>query len=338
MRWSLCIGMSLMLLGCGKDSAKGSDYKLAAESSLTEQQKGEVVARIGDRLITLQEFEKRLNQQSTFARARHNSPSRKQEFLDSLVRFELLAIEAERKGYGEDPDVQLAQKQAMVRRFTSQELSKLVKMSDVTPADIEAHYNENISEFSRAEQVRAAHILLPSEARGLEVLAELNAAIEKTPKQAQSIFKEFVTKYSTDDATKARGGDLLFFGKPGVNPVKRPQSAPLVPTSVANAAYTLKEVGQIVAVPVKSSQGFHLIQKTGFRRPYKRELKDVSDKIRVRLFRQKKSEAMLNYVKELRTKAKVDVDESVLSKVKMNAPRLPMPSIAPPQLPTGKTP
>ena len=82
-----------MLLGCGKDSAKSSDYKLAAESSLTEQQKGEVVARIGDRLITLQEFEKRLNQQSTFARARHNSPSRKQEFLDAEGQFKKLFSE-----------------------------------------------------------------------------------------------------------------------------------------------------------------------------------------------------------------------------------------------------
>ena len=108
MRLVIITGLAVALIGCSKDTAKGTEYTLAGESSLTEAQKGQIVARIGDRLITLQEFEKRLNQQSSFARARHNSPSRKQEFLDSMVRFELLAIEAKRKGYDQRPDVQLA--------------------------------------------------------------------------------------------------------------------------------------------------------------------------------------------------------------------------------------
>ena len=88
----LTIILGSLLFGCGpdkaKEAAKGNEYVLAGESSLTPQQKKKIVAKVGDHLITLEEFERRLNQQSVFARNRHNSPSRKREFLDSMVRFE----------------------------------------------------------------------------------------------------------------------------------------------------------------------------------------------------------------------------------------------------------
>ena len=85
------------MMACSQGQEKGADYKLASESTLTEAQKGQVVAQIGKKLITLEDFEAQLNEKSPFVRARYNSASRKREFLDSLVRFELLAHAAEEK-------------------------------------------------------------------------------------------------------------------------------------------------------------------------------------------------------------------------------------------------
>ena len=54
-----------------------------------------------------------------------------------MVRFELLALEALRRGYDQDPQVKLAQKQAMVSRFTAEEVSKLVQMKDISEEEIQ---------------------------------------------------------------------------------------------------------------------------------------------------------------------------------------------------------
>jgi len=315
-----------------KQAAKGTEYVLAGESSLSPSQKKEVVAKIGDRLITLEEFESRLNQQSVFARNRHNSPSRKREFLDSLVRFELLAIEAKRKGYDAHPDVLLAQKQAMVKRFTSKELSRLIRMADITKADIEAYYKAHPSEFHRAAQVRAAHILLKSEDQAKALHAKITAEITADPGRARQVFAKYAESESLDMATKKRRGDLQFFGKPGVSNVKRPQNAPLVPSAIANAAFDLKPVGALSPQPLKTPAGWHLVQKTGYRRAMTRTVDEMQNKLRTKLFRRRKTKAMEDYVQNLRKNATIKIHDKVLEKAKAKRSLRPMPRMGPRRL------
>src|SRR5438067_12091978 len=52
---------------------------------------GPVVANVGDDSITAEEFKKRLDETSPFLRARYNTLERKKEFLESVIRNELLA-------------------------------------------------------------------------------------------------------------------------------------------------------------------------------------------------------------------------------------------------------
>ncbi len=307
---------------------------IAAEGDLTPEEKGKIVARIGDRVITLEQFERRLNQQSPFARARYNSAERKKEFLDSLVRFELLALEAEAKGLDKDPDVQLARKQAMVKRLSATEIRDLVKLSDITEEDVKGYYDEHADEFDKPAQVRASHILFADEAAAAKVLPGLTAAIAKDPKKARAAFEDFARKHSTDKATRDRGGDLQFFGEPGVSRVKRSPIAPPVPPALGKAAFGLAGVGDMHPAPIKTSQGWHLLQKTGFRRPYKRSFSDVRTTIRNKLFRIRKSTAMEDYVKALKAKAKITIDDVVLAqaKVKTGSPGRKMPSLDPPNM------
>ncbi|MEE2756508.1 MAG: peptidyl-prolyl cis-trans isomerase [Myxococcota bacterium] len=327
--------LPVFLFGCQKDgateAAKGSSYVLAGETNLSAQEQGQVVAKIGPKIITLQAFERYLNQQSVFARSRHNSPERKKDFLDNLIRFELLAAEAAKKGYNADPDVQLAMKQAMVKRFTSQELSKIVKMSDITDAEIKTYYDAHPSEFSRAAQVRASHILVADKASALTLHAEIKAAIAAAPAKARRIFGEFAEKHSKDALTQGRKGDLGFFGEPGKSAVKRAHNAPPVPSSLAKAAYKLDAVGQMAPEPVEGTKGWHLVLKSGYRRAYVKSLADVRNKLRIKLFRQRKSTAMEAYVKTLLEKAEINIDEAALQAAKAKRPTRPMPSLAPPK-------
>src|SRR5690349_16839339 len=96
----------LALAGCGD---KKTDETPAAQPSneppapdkkngLTKEQAAEPIAKVGATTITVGEFADRLSSQSPYLRARYSSPERKREFLDNMVRFELLAIEAEKRG------------------------------------------------------------------------------------------------------------------------------------------------------------------------------------------------------------------------------------------------
>lgn len=319
------------LVGCGDDAKKGADLTLA-KGDLSETEKAQVVARVGDEVITLEEFEARLNQQSPFARARYDSPQRKREFLDALVRFELIAAEAERRGYGDDPDVELARKQAMVRAFTAGELRDLVDLADITDADIEAYYTAHEDEFARPAQVRVSHLVVAEEGAARALLEEVSALVAADPLKARDVFAEFVRRHATDDETRINAGDLGFVGEPGVS--KTPDQAN-APPPVARAAFAIDAVGGLAPEPVQSSAGWHIVQKTGFRRPYRRELDDARTSIRNTLFRQRKAEAMEAFVADLRGKAKITIDEALLEAAKTVPQGQPMRGIAPPGLDPG---
>ena len=55
---------------------------------------GQVVAKVDDAVITVGDVQDRINKQSPFVRARYTTHEKKKEFLDSLIRFEVMADEA----------------------------------------------------------------------------------------------------------------------------------------------------------------------------------------------------------------------------------------------------
>lgn len=79
---------------------------------------GEVVLARGEGVtITVAEFNSRLAEQSETVRSRYTTPEKRREFLDNLVKFELLVTEARRRGLDRHPEVQLAMEKAMVIRL-----------------------------------------------------------------------------------------------------------------------------------------------------------------------------------------------------------------------------
>ncbi|MCA9543077.1 MAG: peptidyl-prolyl cis-trans isomerase [Myxococcales bacterium] len=318
--------------GCQREQSGMSGEAVV---QLTEEERGKVVAKVGDVVITLEDFERRLNQQSPFARSRYDSLERKKEFLDSLVRFELLALEAKARGHHKDPDVELAHKQALVRALTAKEVADLVKMDDVTDADVEAWYAEHKAEFIKPAEARAAHILMPDEASAKGLLVDLQAEIAAAPGEAQALFEKRAKLASTDAKTADRGGDLGWFGEPGQGRVDRGPAAPIVPPAVATAAFALKADGELHPAPIQTSQGWHIVQRTGYRRPFERGLDEVRSRIRTTLFRQKKAAALEQYVADLRAKAGVQIDEALLDQAKTAPQGQFNPRMAPPHLRPG---
>jgi len=92
----------LVALGCGC----GCSSERAPRVDFGHRGPGHTeVARFGGDHITAEELQQRFLEMSPYARARYQTVEQKRDYLEGLVRFELLSQEALRRGLANDPEV-----------------------------------------------------------------------------------------------------------------------------------------------------------------------------------------------------------------------------------------
>src|SRR5207344_3435877 len=120
----------------------------------------QVVAKVGDTVITVGDVQKGINKQSPFVRSRYTTPDKKKDFVDNLIRFEVMANEAQARGYDKDPEVVRVMKQQMISKFLQKDFESKLKVEDVPEADVEKYYGDHPDEFNKKEQVRVSEVLV----------------------------------------------------------------------------------------------------------------------------------------------------------------------------------
>jgi len=127
MRTILTAMLALLVIG-GATACQETKKKSAKDKTAQKAQPGQSpadlstpLAKVDDVVITVGELQERLNRQSPYIRARYTSLEQKKEFLDSLIRFEVLAKEAERRGFDKDPEVIRTMKQVMIQKLMKDE-------------------------------------------------------------------------------------------------------------------------------------------------------------------------------------------------------------------------
>jgi peptidyl-prolyl cis-trans isomerase C len=261
-----------------------------------------VVAQVDDIVITAADLKDLLARYANqpFALARYSSIEKKKELLDSLIRYDVLAIEARKRGYQRDPEVQRVAKDKMVKLFTQQEILDKVKASDVAAADVEKFYKEHATDYVRPEMVRVSQILVKERAKGAKVLAEVKAL----PKLDMKAFRDLVAKYSEDTDSKPRGGDLTQFDR----------ATTQHPKSIVTAAFALQEIGDVSDL-VATDKGFAVLKLTERRLALSRSLEEVKPEIQRRLLDDLRTQKKKEYIEEARKTIKVEIDEERLAKL-----------------------
>jgi peptidyl-prolyl cis-trans isomerase C len=293
------------------------------------------LATVDDVTITVGELQERLNRQSPYIRNRYTSLEQKKEFLDSLIRFEVLAKEAQRRGFDQDPEVIRTMKQVMIQKLMKDEFEVKVTPESITDAEIAAYYEQNKTEFVKAEEVRASAIMVKSKAQAERVAGEAAGAAGKTNKG----FRDMVATYSAHEETKLRGGDLRYMTADSKD----------WPAPVVAAVFGLANTGDVSGVVDAKDGTWWVLKQTGRRRAMVRTLAEATQQIRNKLYRERRVEAQKQFIDGLRAKAKITVDESSLAKVKIDTsaagggdphgesaplPDLTQPPVEPPQVPT----
>jgi len=304
----------LTLAGCSGTPETPPDTGAADSprvNGLTTEQAAATLVQVGDTRITVGEFAQRLAEQSPYLRARYNSPERRREFLENMVRFELLAQEAHRRGLDDDPEVRHTRDQVMIQQMMKTEFEDRIRLTDITDDEIRAYYEAHRDEFVKPEQVRASHIAIANRAAAQRVLAQIQAAPTDV-----GLFRRLAEANTEDAATRDRFGDLRFFSRPG-----QPGDAlDRVPREVSEAAFALTHIGAVAPQLIRAGDSYHIVKLTGRRAALNRTVDEVRRPIQNRLWREKREQAIQDFLAGLRTQAGVSENVNALSQVRIDVP------------------
>lgn len=293
--------------GCkkGDDDAatSGTEAPAPGAPAQTDAELDAPLATIDDVTITVREFQERINRQSPYVRARYTSQEQKKEFLDNLIRFEVLAKEALRRGLDKDPDVVRTMKQVMIQKLMKDEFEDRVTPETISEEEMRAFFEANEGEYNKPEEVRVSAIVLPDQKTANKVAQLAKGEAGKSNKG----FRELVSKHSVDEESKLRGGDLRYFAR----------DTQEIPAPVVEAAFALERTGD-VAGPIAGDGQFYIIKQIGRRKAVERDFEDVKRQIQNRLYRDKRNQAQRDFIDKLRAKSKIEIDEQNLAKVRID--------------------
>jgi parvulin-like peptidyl-prolyl isomerase len=247
-----------------------------------------VVATVGSKTITLEEFNKRYDE----VKKRALNPPPKKDFLEDLVRYEIGIQEAEKRDLAHDPLIAERLREQLYTGLVEKDLAPKISAINVSEGEMKDFYKNN-------PEVRTAHIEIqvktnatPAERviakkRAEEILADVRKAAKRP-------FPELVKLYSDDLATKDHGGDTGYQTRLTVFP------------SYYEASIKLKtnQISDVVETPFS----FHIIKLLGvhsFADANKRQIRSA-------VFEKKKIAIFNEYFDKLKKHYKISVNEDTI--------------------------
>ena len=215
--------------------------------------------------------------------------------LDQVINTRLVQNKAEASGLENDPEVQqqvsMAKQQILRTVYVQRAVDELI-----TESEIQAKYDELIKKAPDVEEVKAAHILVDSEAKAKDLIEKIKGGAD---------FAKLAAEHSGDPGNKNEGGNLGWFTKDDMVP------------EFSQAAFKLGK-GELSQTPVKTQFGWHVVKVDDKRMRAKPSFDEVKPMIQAEL-RREKLEGMLEGWKSAAKIERFDV----------NGKPLPQESVAP---------
>lgn len=242
-----------------------------------------IVAKVGLSVITEDEVDAMVAALAQRGQ-NYNTPEGRKAILDQLVNKHLFLSEAKKNFYEADPafKAELAKlKDDMLANFAIEKTLGSIKVSD---AELLKFYEEHKSEMVSGETVEASHILVDTEEKANEILAEI---------KAETItFEDAAKKYSSCPSCE-RGGALGEFGR-----------GQMVPEF--DSAVFAMNVGEI-SEPVKTQFGYHLIKLTAKNEAAEVPFEQVKPQLMQSLLSEKQRNAYNSKINQLKIMFPVDI-------------------------------
>jgi hypothetical protein len=314
-RWLGAIGACVALAGGCNDEALGVTGDAGpGPGSLTPEQASAVVARVGDRVITLGEFAATLERMNRFDRLRYQTSEQRRQLLEQMVDAELLAQEALRRGLDKQEGVQQQMQLVLKEAMLAKAREGVGRLEDITEQAIADYYAEHRAEFVEPERRRVSAIVMKNRKQAEAVLKD--AVADQSGARWGALFaKHSVTAPAVADpsAPADLAGSLGIVGPPDDPRGGSDQ----VPVAVQAAVFRLKDVGQVADELVVADGKLYIVRLSGRTAGHTRTVTEASRSIRILLFQERIKQKEAEAVAELRKRFEVRVDEDALAAVKV---------------------
>jgi hypothetical protein len=212
------------------------------------------------------------------------------EAVDVLVRNALLAAEARRRGFDQDPDVKLTRKDEEVRALLKLKAEKEVTLDNLDPTRLKRYFDDHKSRYIHGPMRRTVHFLAKTgkgllsqdEALRAAEQARETVVLAKSESEFQELLKPIVA---------ASKKTLLVERLPSFEEKGSRFAEPFV-----DATFKIAKVGDI-SPPVLTQFGVHIIYLAEEMPPLNRSFEEVQSKIAEILLpvvRQERAQALLN--------------------------------------------
>ncbi|MFP4243676.1 MAG: peptidylprolyl isomerase [Ectothiorhodospira sp.] len=206
------------------------------------------------------------------------APSR-EAAIEELVNMELLRQEAVDKGLDEDPQVQAQLERTRTNLLVNTLVERFVDDLEFSEEELREEYDRQVEGMDTREY-RARHILVDDRETAEEMIAALEAG---------DALRDLAREHSQDPTAEA-GGDLGWF------------TAGEMVSTFTEALKGLED-GAYTTEPVETRFGWHVIQREDSR---ERTPPDF-DSVRDRLEQVLATQALQDYVEELRAEADIEI-------------------------------
>ena len=272
---------------------------------------GKPVATYGAETITDSELTARFAELNPYTRARYQTLEQKREYLDGLVRYELLAREAARRNLQNDPEVVESMKRVMVQRLIKTEIED--KPGVITDEAIKQYYDGHQGDYVKPAMTRLRHVFIksPNKAKAEEALKK---AVALAPLD-YAAFSLLARESSEEPRTQPIEGDLRF--------LTDEELGKQYGKELVTAAAELKQVGEVYPKLVETEAGYHVIKLEGRQVALNLSMDQVKQSIESTLANDSKMDRYRTFLDGLKKGAELKVDESALAGVVVD-PRAPM--------------
>ena len=282
-----------------------------AEPTAEDVRRAKVVARVGERTVTVGELEDRLAgvppwQASSFGSTKEEIA---RAFLEQVVIRDLLLVAAaEKRGIAKTLPYSHQLRRALSTATLRAARKEIPTASAIPIEDVRAYYEQNRSHFDSPARVNLWRILVPTRERADAVLD----AAKREPTIAK--YNELAREHSIDKATNMRGGNLGFLDPDGVSN----EAGVKVDPALVKAASAVED-GAFVPTPVPEGSGFAVVWRRGSVPAARRSVEEASAQIRTALYRTRTEAAEKKLIDDLRAAHLKQLDEAPLAIIEFAA-------------------
>jgi peptidyl-prolyl cis-trans isomerase C len=290
--------------------APATEDTTAATAEPKAQPQDPVLASFRGGQITVSSMEHAVAQKLLPTRAEIAAKGGRERMLTELVNYDLLAAEAERRGYGKHATVRAAALEKIVELLIERG-GLTVEPASISNEDVAKRYEERREQFHRAEMRRARHVLLPT----LEEAKSVHAAVRQGGPKA---LPELARMHSKDERTRKQSGELGYFDAEG-NPKSGTHR---VEPGLAATVFALEGDNVLAPAPVRVANGYSVVMLISTIAAVSQTLEQAAPMIREQLAEERGEAALAALTAKLESEVPIELHLELLSAIELPEGRI----------------